>query len=63
MTKNDDKFSYKLPFAQKTITFKLLTHGDDVKIQNEIKGLQKYNKQFRKNINSSEFKLNNKYWA
>ena len=45
-----NEFSYKLPFAQKTITFKLLTHGDDVKIQNEIKGLQKYNKQFSSDI-------------
>ena len=44
-----NEFSYKLPFAQKSITFKLLTHGDDVKIQNEIKGLQKYNKQGVKN--------------
>lgn len=45
-----NEFTYKLPFAQKNITFKLLTHGDDVKIQNEIKGLQKYNKQLSSDI-------------
>ena len=41
---NPNEFSFTLPTIKKEVTFKLLTHGDDQKIQNEIKGLKKINK-------------------
>ena len=41
---NKNEFNFKLPFSKKQITFKLLTHSDDMKIENEIKGLKKINK-------------------
>ena len=39
-----NEFFYTLPFSKKELSFKLLNHGDDLKITNEIKGLQKVNK-------------------
>jgi hypothetical protein len=36
-------FTFSLPKSSNTITFKLLTHGDEKKIEAEIKGLQKIN--------------------
>ena len=39
-----NEFSYTLPTAKKEITFKFLTHGDEQKIQRELKGLKKLNK-------------------
>ena len=36
-------FPFTLPTTQNQITFKLLTHGDEQKIEAEIKGLQKIN--------------------
>jgi hypothetical protein len=36
-----NEFKYTLPTTGTSITFKLLTHGDDRKIEAEIKGLQK----------------------
>ena len=36
-------FTFNLPKSGNTITFKLLTHGDEKKIEAEIKGLQKIN--------------------
>lgn len=41
--KGTNKFTFELPNTGTTLIFKLLTHGDEVKIQNEIKGLQKIN--------------------
>jgi hypothetical protein len=41
---NSNEFSFILPHTQNTVTFKLLTHGDERKIDEEIKGLQKINK-------------------
>ena len=38
-----NEFSFALPKSQNVITFKLLTHGDEQKIDAEIKGLQKIN--------------------
>jgi len=38
-----NEFSFTLPFSNNNITFKLLTHGDEQKIEAEIKGLQKVN--------------------
>jgi hypothetical protein len=36
-------FSFILPHSNNTVTFKILTHGDEQKIEAEIKGLQKVN--------------------
>jgi hypothetical protein len=38
-----NEFSFKLPNSDNTVTFKLLTHGDEKKIEAEIKGLQRIN--------------------
>jgi len=38
-----NEFAFSLPHSNNTITFKLLTHGDEKKIEQEIKGLQKIN--------------------
>jgi hypothetical protein len=38
-----NEFIFELPKSNNTITFKLLTHGDEKKIEAEIKGLQKIN--------------------
>jgi hypothetical protein len=39
----ENEFSFSLPNSGNVITFKLLTHGDEQKIDAEIKGLQKIN--------------------
>jgi len=39
-----NEFAYTLPYSQNTVTFRLLTHGDEKSIDQEIKGLQKINK-------------------
>ena len=39
--KDKNEFSYTLPTTGHVITFKLLTHGDEKKMSDEIKGLQK----------------------
>jgi hypothetical protein len=41
--KDGNNFSFSLPKSSNTVTFKLLTHGDEKKIEQEIKGLQKVN--------------------
>jgi hypothetical protein len=38
-----NEFTFTLPKTQNVITFKLLTHGDEKKIEGEIKGLKKVN--------------------
>ena len=38
-----NEFSFTLPQSGNEVTFKLLTHGDEQKIEAEIKGLQKIN--------------------
>ena len=38
-----NRFTFELPSTGYTLVFKLLTHGDESKIQSEIKGLQKIN--------------------
>ena len=40
----ENEFTFTLPSTGNIITFKLLTHGEDVKIDQEVKGLQKINK-------------------
>ena len=39
-----NKFNFTLPTSKRKITFKLLTHGDEISIANELKGLKKLNK-------------------
>ena len=41
---NGNNFEYTLPSSKNKITFKLLTHGDEMKISREVKSLQKINK-------------------
>jgi hypothetical protein len=38
-----NEFAFTLPHSGNTVTFKLLTHGDEQKIEAEIKGLKKIN--------------------
>ena len=42
-TNKTNEFSYTLPHSGNNVTFKILTHGDEQKIEAEIKGLQKIN--------------------
>ena len=42
---NGNNFEFTLPASNNQITFKLLTHGDETKIEAEIKGLTKINPQ------------------
>lgn len=44
-TKGKNEFNFQLPFSKVTVTFRLLTHGDEQKIEKEIKGLEKINAQ------------------
>lgn len=43
ITKGKNEFAFKLPKSGIDITFKLLTHGDEQKIETELKGLKKIN--------------------
>jgi hypothetical protein len=43
LKKGINEFSFNLPKSGNVVTFKLLTHGDEKKIDAEIKGLQKIN--------------------
>jgi hypothetical protein len=43
LKKGVNEFSFNLPKSGNVVTFKLLTHGDEKKIDAEIKGLQKIN--------------------
>jgi len=38
-----NEFTFSLPKSGNVVTFRLLTHGDEQKIESEIKGLQKIN--------------------
>ena len=42
--KGHNEFTFTLPNTENVITFKLLTHGDEKKIDQEVRGLQKINK-------------------
>ena len=39
-----NEFAFTLPVSKIQVTFKLLTHGDELKIANELKGLKKISK-------------------
>jgi hypothetical protein len=41
LEKGKNEFEFTLPTTNKTITFKILTHGDEKKIQQEIQGIQR----------------------
>jgi len=43
LKKGINEFAFNLPKSGNTITFKLLTHGDEKKIDAEVKGLKKVN--------------------
>jgi len=43
-TRGQNEFSFQLPSTDNVVTFKLLTHGDEKKIEQEVKGMQKINK-------------------
>ena len=47
-----NEFEFTLPASKVLVTFKLLTHGDEKKIANEIKGLRKINKQSNPEIST-----------
>ncbi len=47
-----NEFSFKLPFSKNEVTFKLLTEGDEKKIQKELKGLKKIDKQSNPEIST-----------
>jgi hypothetical protein len=44
LSAKSNEFSFTLPHSKNVITFRLLTHGDENKIDQELKGLQKINK-------------------
>lgn len=44
ITPGVNEFKYKLPTTNNDITFKLLTHGDEIKINQELEGYKKINK-------------------
>jgi hypothetical protein len=56
LEKYKNEFSFTLPVLKKEIVFKLLTHGDEKKIEAEINGLKKVNKE-----NSPELTTRLKY--
>lgn len=41
----ENNFAYTMPSSGTNITFKLLTHGDEVAIDQEVKGLKRLNKE------------------
>jgi len=50
LEKGKNEFEFTLPTINKSITFKILTHADEKKIDTEVKGLKKINKN-----NSTEY--------
>tara|TARA_B100001094_G_C17915658_1_gene663386 strand:+ start:49 stop:798 length:750 start_codon:yes stop_codon:yes gene_type:complete len=44
VTDGKNEFHFTLPASKIEVTFKLLTHGDEKKLSNELKGLKKLNK-------------------
>ena len=52
ITNNENKFFYTLPTSKKEVTFKLLTHGDEKAIANEMKGLKRLNKDSSSNVST-----------
>ena len=48
--KGENSFAFKLPYSGHTITFKLLTKKDENLIEQELKGMEKISKDFRREI-------------
>jgi len=44
ISKGQNEFKFKLPTVKKSLTFKFLTHGDEKKIDNEVKGIKRAKK-------------------
>jgi hypothetical protein len=44
IVRGKNEFEFTLPHSKNHITFKLLTHGDEIHMEREIKGLKKINK-------------------
>jgi hypothetical protein len=44
LNKGVNEFNYTLPSTNVNITYKILTHGDEQKVQTELEGLKKINK-------------------
>jgi len=44
ISNRENRFDFTLPTSKIAITFKVLTHGDEKAIENEIKGLKRINK-------------------
>ena len=47
-----NEFSFTLPISKKDITFKFITHGDEMAIQKELKGVKKINKNASKDLST-----------
>ena len=47
-----NEFNYTLPASKIEVTFKFLTHGDENKITDELKGLRKLNKEVSKDLST-----------
>jgi hypothetical protein len=43
ITPHQNEFTFTLPHSENEVTFKLLTHGDEKKIEKELEGLKKIN--------------------
>jgi len=43
-TKGQNEFTFTLPASNNEITFKFLTHGDEIKVERELEGLKKLKK-------------------
>ena len=52
VTEGKNEFNFTLPASKIEVTFKFLTHGDENKIANEIKGLKKLNKNVSKELST-----------
>ena len=44
ITRGNNEFHFKLPYTGNEITFKMLTHGDELNVDKEIQGLKKIDK-------------------
>ena len=57
-----NSFNFTLPTTKRVITFKILTHGDEVKIDQEIRGLKKINKESSAEMSTRAF-VDNEFLA
>ena len=52
ITDGKNEFNFELPASKVNVTFKILTHGDENSIINEIKGLKKINKNLTPDVST-----------